>query len=118
MKKFYYMLLLAVISMTMVSCDEWECEWDTPPYYTHNVFGSWESYCEFDGYDEYHILGSDVESFEFYDNYRGRYYFYSRMGFSFIEFNWTTYNDSRILIWDDYGFYENLYLWRSQHADR
>ena len=75
-----------------------------------NVFGSWESYCEYDGDSEieYEIWGYDVEYFEFNIDYSGCYYFYSEMGLSYIDFRWTTYGN-RLVIWDIYGNNESLY---------
>ena len=97
------MLLLAVISMTFVSCDEWDS-----PYYVDDIVGSWESYYGYDGYGEYDIMGYDVVRYDFYSNYTGRYTFYSHMGLYYIDFVWDT-NAHRLQIWYDDGDYEDLY---------
>ncbi len=107
MKKLYYILLLAVISMTMVSCDDRQVWWDTPPYESI-LIGCWESYCEVDGYDEYDIVGRDVVSYDFYGNHTGRYTFYSYMGLSYLNFEWET-RGYRLLIWFEDGVYEEWY---------
>ena len=103
MKKLYYMLLLAVISMTVVSCDDWNS-----PYYVDDIVGSWESYYGYDGYGEYDIMGYDMERYDFYSNYTGRYTFYSRMGLSYIDFDWDT-SGSRLWIRYANGEFEDLY---------
>lgn len=112
MKKYYYILLLAVISMTTVSCDEWVCEWDTPPSLnldsTPDVLGRWESYCEYDGDYEYDIQGFDMEWFEFYSDYTGRFYFYSGTVFSYVDFRWNI-KGGRLMIWEDDYYYEMYY---------
>ena len=97
------MLLLAAISMTVVSCDEWDS-----PYYVDDIVGSWESYYGYDGYGEYDILGYDVVRYEFYSNYTGRYFCYSHMGLVYLNFDWDTYG-SRLKIWYEDGDYEDLY---------
>ena len=97
------MLLLAVISMTFASCDEWDS-----PYYVDDIVGSWESYYGYDGYGEYDIMGYDVVRYDFYSNYTGRYTFYSRMGLAYIDFTWDTYSH-RLKIWYEDGDFEDLY---------
>ena len=103
MKKLYYILLLAVISMTFAACDEWDS-----PYYVDDIVGSWESYYGYDGYGEYDIRGYDVVRYDFYSNYTGRYTFYSKMGLSYVDFDWDT-NGHRLKIWYADGDYEDLY---------
>ena len=39
MKKIYYMMLMAMMSVAMVSCDGWDS-----PYYVEDIVGSWESF--------------------------------------------------------------------------
>ncbi len=122
MKKLYYMLLLAVMSLTVVSCDGWES-----PYYTDDIVGSWESYYGFDGYRDYDLWGYDVVRYDFYANYTGRYTYYSQTRLYFIDFQWET-RGNRLYIWyadndyDElyYGFeningYANLVLSHSRH---
>ena len=106
MKRFFYMLLLAVISMTVVSCDEREW-WDTP-HITDDVVGSWESYYEFDGYEEFDIWGSDVMRYDFYRDLTGRYTFFSAGRYYYIDFLWRT-DGNRLQIWYDDGLIENMY---------
>ncbi|MBQ6165852.1 MAG: hypothetical protein IJK41_00240 [Muribaculaceae bacterium] len=103
MKKLYYMLLFAVISMTMVSCDEWDS-----PYYVDDIVGSWESYYGYDGYGEYDIRGYDVVRYDFYSDHTGRFTYYSYMGLTYIDFDWDT-SGHRLKIWYTNGKYEDLY---------
>ena len=106
MKRFYYMLLLAVISMTIVSCDDWQ--WYDTPHFTNDVVGSWESCFEYDGYKEYDIRGFDVVRYDFYYDFMGRYTFYSAEGLTYIDFLWRT-DGSRLKIWYDDGFCDDMY---------
>ena len=101
--------------MTAVSCDEWQCRWDTPssdwfdrPYW-YDVCGCWESCYGYDGYSEYDIWGLDVVGFEFDTDLTGCYYYFSGMGYTYIDFKWEMYGD-RILIWYIDGFYEEVYF--------
>ena len=55
MKKIYYMMLLALVSMTMVSCHDWDS-----PYYYEDIVGSWVSEYGGDYYGEYDLYGYDV----------------------------------------------------------
>lgn len=103
MKKFYYMLLLAVISTTMVSCDEWDS-----PYFVDDIVGSWESYYGFDGYGEYDIRGYEMERYDFYSNYTGRFTYYSHMGLTYLDFEWEALN-GRLFIWYPDGDVAELY---------
>ena len=118
MKKLYYMLLIAVISMTVVSCSNWDepynWDWDTPPSGAE-IVGSWESYYGYDGYGEYDILGYDVVHYEFYTNRMGRYYFYSRLGLTYIDFQWSV-DGRRLQIWYNDGDYEDLYFGFSDYG--
>ena len=107
MKKFYYTLLLVVMSMVMVSCEDHGWGWDTPPY-DSGIVGSWEAYYGFDGYGEYDILGYDVVRYDFYTNRNGRYYQYSHMGYVYIDFYWETHGNM-LYIWYEDGDYEELY---------
>lgn len=97
------MLLFAVISMTMVSCDEWDS-----PYYVDDIVGSWESYYGYDGYGEYDIRGYDVVRYDFYSDHTGRFTYYSYMGLTYIDFDWDT-SGHRLKIWYTNGKYEDLY---------
>ena len=104
MKKVYYLLLLAVISMTMVSCEDWDS-----PYFVDDIVGSWESYYGFDGYGEYDIRGYDVVRYDFFSNYTGRYYYYNHMGISYyINFEWDARN-GQLFIWYADGDVDELY---------
>ena len=97
MKKIYYMLLLAVLAVTMTSCDGWNS-----PYRIDSIVGSWESYYGYNGQYEYDILGQDVVRYDFYANHTGRYTFYDRWyGLSYVDFDWETYSDRLIIRYDD-----------------
>lgn len=104
MKKIYYMLLLAVISMTVVSCNGWDS-----PYYTDSIVGSWESYYGCQGNYEYDIYGYDRVRYDFYANHTGRYTYYSYYGLSYVDFDWDTYGDRLVIRYydgdSDYLFY-------------
>ena len=117
MKKIYYMLLIAVISMTFVSCDEHSVYWDTPDYrYIDNILGTWESYYGYDSYGEYDIRGYDIERFDFYGNYLGRYYYYSAMGWTYINFQWAA-SENKISIWYENGDFESMYWGINHYGD-
>jgi len=103
MKKIYYMLLLAVLSMTMFSCSNWDS-----PYYVDDIVGSWVSEYGHDYYGEYDILGYDVVRYDFYSNYTGRYTFYSAYGLSYVDFDWDTRGDRLFIRYYD-GDFEDLY---------
>ena len=97
------MLMIAVMSVAMTSCDDWDS-----PYYVDDVVGAWESYYGYDGYGEYDLIGTDVVRYEFYANYTGRYYCYNGMRLTYFNFEWDT-NGSRIKIWYEDGDFDNLY---------
>lgn len=106
MKKIYYMLLLAVLAVTMVSCDGWE----SPYRVGRSIVGSWESYYGYNGVYEYDILGRDIVRYDFYANYTGRYTYYDTWyGLCYVDFDWETYNDRLIIRYydgdSDYLFY-------------
>lgn len=115
MKKIYNILLLAVISMTIVSCDTAPYYLDTPPY-IDRIMGCWESYYGFDCYGEYDIWGSDVVRYDFYSNSTGRLIFYSYYGLTYISFEWET-NGSQLSIWYSDGGFENLYYGFNDYGD-
>lgn len=104
MKKLYYMLLLAVISITVVSCNGWDS-----PYYVDSIVGSWESYYGCQGNYEYDIFGQDRVRYDFYANNTGRYTYYSYYGLSYVDFDWETYGDRLVIRYydgdSDYLFY-------------
>ena len=109
MKKIYNMLLLAVLTMTMFSCSNWDS-----PYYIDDIVGSWVSYYGQDAYGEYDILGADQVRFDFYSNYTGRYTYYSYYGLDYVDFDWDTRGDRLIIHYYDgtseylfYGFDRN-----------
>ena len=108
MKKIYYMMLMAMMSVAMVSCDGWDS-----PYYVEDIVGSWESFYGSDGYLEGDILGYDVVRYDFYANHTGRYTYhsysyYAYYGLSYVDFDWDTYgNRLKIRYYD--GDYEYLY---------
>ena len=119
MKKFYYMLLLALVSMmvTMTSCHDWDS-----PYYVEDIVGTWVSEYGHDYYGEYDILGYDVVSYEFYGNHTGRYTYYSTYGYGmprteFVYFDWETRGNRLYINYSDgdwdylfYGFDNYGYL--------
>lgn len=83
--------------MTVVSCGENEWMWDTPPAMSASIVGTWEA-----GY------GYDMESYEFYNDFTGYYYFYSGWDLYYIYFEWRS-SGNRIQIWYEDNFYEVLY---------
>ena len=102
MKKFFYILLLAVISMTTVSCDERSTIWDTPPYHVSALVGSWESYYMFDGYREYNIYNE--MRYDFFNNQTGLFRSYDYA----IDFEWEV-SDGIITMWFSNGRCESWY---------
>ena len=95
--------------MTTVSCDEWVW-YDTPPAScSADIVGKWVSDYEFDGYVAYDIRGYDVVSLDFYQDHTGCYYFYSKVGLSYIDFEWSNCNN-RIQIWYEDGYFEEMYF--------
>jgi hypothetical protein len=113
MKKIYYLLMLAALTLGVTSCDDWDS-----PYYVDEIVGSWESSYGYNGYYEYDIYGYDVVRYDFYSNYTGRWTYYdSYMGLSYIDFDWETYGDRLYIRYYDgdvdflyYGFDHNGYL--------
>lgn len=104
MKKIYNMLLLAVLTMVVTSCDGWDS-----PYRIDDIVGSWESYYGCSGGYEYDILGYDVVRYDFYANNTGRYTYYDRYyGLSYVDFDWETYGDRLYIRYYD-GDTEFLY---------
>lgn len=103
MKKFYYMMLLALLTMTVTSCRDWDS-----PYYVDSIVGSWASEYGHDYYGDYDILGYDVVRYDFYGNYTGRYTYYSTFGLSYVDFDWETRGDRLFIRYYD-GDYESLY---------
>ena len=98
------MMLLASLSMAMVSCSGWDS-----PYYVDDIVGSWESEYGCDGYGEYDIYGFDVVRYDFYGNTTGRYTCYNYYGqYVVIGFFWETRGDRLYISYDD-GDWENLY---------
>lgn len=113
MKKIYYLLLLALVSMTvtMTSCDDWDEPWDGPfSNGMKSIEGSWVSEYGHDFYGEYDIWGYDVVCFEFYGNHTGRYTYYSAYHIYCVGFDWNIYSNNRLCI--DYydGDWEDLYF--------
>ena len=111
MKKIYYLMLLAFMSMAMTLCDSWDS-----PYYVEDIVGSWVSYYGHDGYGEYDILGYDVVRYDFYTNYTGRYTYYSHYGLSYVDFDWNTRGDRLIIHYYD-GDVEYLYYGYDRNGD-
>lgn len=105
MKKIYYMMMVALMSMTLFSCSNWDS-----PYYVDDIdiVGSWVSYYGCDGYGEYDILGYDVVRYDFYRNYTGRYTYYSLYGLDYVDFDWETRGDRLYIRYYD-GDFESLY---------
>lgn len=119
MKKIYYMMLLALLTMTttMTSCRDWDS--DTPySYYVEDVVGSWVSYYGHDYYGDYDIMGRDVVRYDFYSNYTGRYTRYSYYGYDLesIGFDWDTYGDRLVIYYYD-GDREYLYYGFDRNGD-
>ena len=103
MKKFYLMMMLTLLSMTVVSCSDWDS-----PYYVDDVVGSWISEYGSDYYGEYDILGYDVVRYDFYYNHTGRYTYYSAYGLAYVDFDWETRGNRLYINYYD-GDYESLY---------
>ena len=103
MKKIYYMLLLAVVSLAMNSCSDWDS-----PYYIDDLVGSWESEFGQDFYGTYDIRGYDVVRYDFYSNHTGRYTYYSAYGLDYVDFDWDTHGNHLNIRYYD-GDYESLY---------
>jgi len=106
MKKIYNMMMLALMSMTLFSCSNWDYR-DTP-YYIDDIMGSWVSYYGHDGYGDYDIYGYDVVRYDFYSNYTGRYTYYSAYGLSYVDFDWDTRGNRLFIRYYD-GDFEDLY---------
>lgn len=111
MKKIYYLLTLAALSLGLTSCDGWDS-----PYYVDDIVGSWEAYYGYDGYYEYDILGADVVRYDFYSNRTGRYTYYSYYGLSYVDFDWETYGDRLYIRYYD-GDFEHLYYSFDRHGN-
>ena len=103
MKKIYYFLMLAALSLGMTSCDGWDS-----PYYVEDIVGSWVSEYGSDGYGTYDIWGYDVVRYDFYRNHTGRYTYYSAYGMAYVDFDWETRGNRLFISYYD-GDYENLY---------
>lgn len=103
MKKIYYIMMLALLSMTVSSCQDWDS-----PYYVDDIVGSWVSEFGADYYGTYDILGYDVVRYDFYYNNTGRYTYYSYYGLDYVDFDWYTRGNRLIINYYD-GDYENLY---------
>lgn len=103
MKKIYLIAMVALLSMTVSSCRDWDS-----PYYVEDIVGSWVSEFGADGYGTYDIMGYDVVRYDFYYNYTGRYTFYSAYGLSYVDFDWETRGNMLYIHYYD-GDYESLY---------
>ena len=108
MKKIYYMLLLAVIAVTVVSCDGWD-----PPYSWDNrsLVGSWESYYGCEGNYVYDIVGYDQVRYDFYANRTGRWTCFDRYyRLTYVDFDWDAYGSNLIIRYydgdTDYLYYD------------
>ena len=83
MKKIYLITMLALLSMTVTSCHDWDS-----PYYVDDIVGTWVSEYGADYYGTYDIMGYDVVRYDFYYNYTGRYTYYSAYGLAYVDFDW------------------------------
>lgn len=104
MKKYYMIMMLTLLSMTVVSCGD---GWDSP-YYVEDIVGSWVSEYGSAGYGTYDIWGYDVVRYDFYHNHTGRYTYYSAYGLAYVDFDWETRGNRLYISYYD-GDYENLY---------
>lgn len=112
MKKFYYMMLLALVSLTMTSCHDWDS-----PYYVEDIVGSWVSYYGHDVYGEYDIMGRDAVRYDFYSNYTGRWTYYDYYGrMDYVDFDWDTRGGRLIIHYYD-GESEYLYYGFDHNGD-
>ena len=116
MKKLYYMMLLALLSMGMTSCDGWDSPYPYDSYYVNDIVGSWVSYYGHDSYGEYDILGYDVVRYDFYANYTGRYTYYSYYGLDYVDFEWDARNGRLVIYYYD-GDSEYLYYGYDRNGD-
>ena len=103
MKKIYFIGMLALLSMAVSSCSDWDS-----PYYVDDIVGSWVSEYGSDGYGSYDIRGYDVVRYDFYYNGTGRYTYYSYYGLDYVDFDWYTRGNRLYISYYD-GDYENLY---------
>ena len=112
MKKIYNMLLLAVLAVTMVSCDGWDS-----PYRVDSIVGSWESYYGCQGNYEYDIMGYDQVRYDFYANGTGRYTSYDTFYYlRYVDFDWDSYGDRLIIRYYD-GDSDYLYYGYDRNGD-
>ncbi len=106
MKKIYYTMLIALVSMTMAmtSCRDWDS-----PYYLEDIVGSWVSYYGRDYMGDYDLVGYDVVRYDFYRDHTGRYTYYSYYGLDYVDFEWNTSGDRLFIYYydgtSDYLFY-------------
>jgi hypothetical protein len=124
MKKIYYKLILALVSMmamTMTSCDN---KWDGPVY-VEEIVGSWVSEYGRDFRGEFDLVGIEVVYFDFYRDHTGRYTYYSDYGIPYyIDFDWYTRGDMLFINYYDgkreaifYGYDNYGYLLMSTDSD-
>lgn len=112
MKKIYNMLLLAALSLTLFSCDNWDS-----PYYVDDIVGSWISYYGCDDRGEYDIFGRDQVRYDFYTNYTGRYTYYNYYGgMDYVDFDWDV-NGDRLFIYYYDGDRDYLYYGYDRNGD-
>ena len=90
---------------------------DYSPYYIDDIVGTWVSEYGADSYGTYDIMGNDVVRFDFYNNYTGRYTFYTVNGPAYIDISWETQEIRLNINYSDgdhealyYGFYQDGYL--------
>lgn len=105
MKKIYYMLMLAALSVMMVSCSDWDS-----PFYVDNISGSWVSEYGYDYLGYYELDLYESVRYDFYGNHTGRYTFYSEFDYMlcYVDFDWETHGNRLYIRYYD-GDYDDLY---------
>ena len=103
MKKLYMITMVALLTLTLNSCHDWDS-----PYYVDDIVGTWVSEYGANRFGTYDILGFDVVRYDFYYNHTGRYSYYSAYGLSYVDFDWETRGNRLYIDYYD-GDYENLY---------
>lgn len=116
MEKIKFMLLTAIMSTVMFSCERgWE---DEPQYMSDvDIVGCWEAYCANEGYGEYDIRGIDKDRYEFYSDGTGQYTYYSIYGFVYYYFDWETRSNGTVKIWYDDGDCDVFYYSFNSYDD-
>lgn len=105
MKKIYYLMMVAALSVMMVSCSDWDS-----PYYVDDITGRWVTEYGCDVYGTYPLTGFDAVWYDFYGNHMGRYTFYDEYTYilCYVDFEWETRGNRLFIRYYD-GDFDNLY---------